>query len=58
MAECTSGDLTVLVLDNTETQILITALKHLWKDDNECLILANDWERGALHSVMDAIGVD
>lgn len=58
MAECTSGDVTVLVLDAAETHVLVTALKHLWKDDNECLILANDWERGTLHSLMDAIGVD
>ena len=58
MAECVSGDVTVLVLDAAETHVLVTALKHLRRDDDECLILAHDWERGTLHGLMDAIGVE
>lgn len=57
MAECTSGDLTVLVMNVDESRVLMQALTRLWEDDSECLILANEWERGALHSLMDAIGV-
>jgi hypothetical protein len=58
MAECVSGDVTVLVMDKRESKVLMNALMHLWEDDDKYLIIANEWERGTLRNLMDAIGVE
>lgn len=57
MAVGISGDLVVMAMDEDESKVLKSALKHLWKEDRECLILT-DWERGTLHDLMDAMGVE
>ena len=57
MAECVSGKVTVLVMDERESQVLMNALMHLWEDDDKYLIIANEWERGTLRNLMDAIGI-
>jgi len=56
MAECVSGDVTVLIMDKRELKVLMNALMHLWEDDDKYLIIANEWERGTLRNLMDAIG--
>jgi len=56
MAECVSGDVTVLIMDKRESKVLMNALMHLWEDDDKYLIIANEWERGTLRNLMDAIG--
>jgi hypothetical protein len=58
MAECVSGDVTVLIMDKRESKVLMNALMHLWEDDDKYLIIANEWERGTLRNLMDAIGVE
>jgi hypothetical protein len=58
MAECVSGDVTVLIMDKRESKVLMNALMHLWEDDDKYLIIANEWERGTLRNLMDSIGVE
>jgi len=57
MAECVSGDVTVLIMDETECMVLMSALMHLWEDDDKYIAVTSDYQRGILHGLMDAIGV-
>lgn len=58
MAECVSGDVTVLVMDAHEVEIVRLALIDLWESNDEFAYNATDYQRGVALSLMDAIGVD
>jgi hypothetical protein len=56
MAECVSGEVTVLVMDAHESKVLLDALLHLYEDDDKYLIVTSDGNRAVLLGLMDAIG--
>lgn len=58
MAECTSGDLTVLVMDSEEVEMLRYALIELWENNDRFSAQATAHQKGVLLRLMDAVGVE
>lgn len=58
MAECTSGDLIVLVMDDEEVEMLRYALIELWENNDQFSAQATAHQKSVLLRLMDAIGVE
>jgi hypothetical protein len=56
MAECTSGELVVLVMSPEESAMVVHALMELW-ENNDVFAQASDYSRGLVLGLMDSIGI-
>lgn len=58
MAECTSGDLVVLIMDNDEVEMLRYALMELWENNDRFSTHATNHQNSVLLRLMDAVGTE